>query len=474
MHQFFPPSEKPAKFLILFILATIPILFGAVHPIVQGFYTFLLLLGLGSWSIFYPANKQHLSLFKKSYIIPIILLCYLTFLSIPIPLSIVKVISPVRAESITMVNQLAGTDLAFASLSYNGTANFRHTIFLISLFLYFKALLVLLHYRNFLSMVILTLILVGTFEALYGLLQVVMPQMEVLWLPIKNFGAKGTIIYKNQYAFLLNMCWPFAFAEVDRQLQSQKANWFYFRKAHNNILKSFFQFLSFFDRYFWLYSLFSIVMMLAVIFSNSRGGILSMYIVFFLLISFSSHSLRGKFTLLLTFSIFLFTLGSQIGLNALIAKFHTIENSSLFRFGLITSSLPVFMDHWLTGVGLGSYQYLSDIYVHFSRMNILYDHVHNEYVELAIEMGLPATMLFFGYFFYNIFLHTKNILHNKRWCRQKYTSDAAVVNAAFAALSGFFFHGLIDFGWRLPTNSLYCVTLLSLLSFGIRNKNKSR
>ena len=58
--------------------------------------------------------------------------------------------------------------------------------------------------------------LVGLFEAVYGLLQATNPGMGVLWLelsPELSGGyARGTIIYRNQYASFLNLCWPMALA----------------------------------------------------------------------------------------------------------------------------------------------------------------------------------------------------------------------------------------------------------------------
>ena len=39
----------PPRLAVLFVLATVPLLFGAVHPIVQSVYVCLVLVGLGGW-----------------------------------------------------------------------------------------------------------------------------------------------------------------------------------------------------------------------------------------------------------------------------------------------------------------------------------------------------------------------------------------------------------------------------------------
>ena len=42
-------SVHPPRIAVLFVLATVPLLFGAVHPIVQSGYVCLVLAGLGGW-----------------------------------------------------------------------------------------------------------------------------------------------------------------------------------------------------------------------------------------------------------------------------------------------------------------------------------------------------------------------------------------------------------------------------------------
>jgi len=33
-------------------------------------------------------------------------------------------------------------------------------------------------------------------------------------------------------------------------------------------------------------------------------------------------------------------------------------------------------------------------------------------------------------------------------------------------------HGLVDFGWRLPANALYAVTLVALISYAIQDHGR--
>ena len=118
-------------------------------------------------------------------------------------------------------------------------------------------------------------------------------------------------------------------------------------------------------------------------------------------------------------------------------------------------------DHWLTGIGIGSYALLSPLYLKGFPTNILYDRVHNEYLELLIELGIPVASLLFGW----ILMGMLNLLAPLVF-RQKYQDverNRRVLGiAAFCGLIGFLVHGLVDFGWRLPVNLVYCATLLAI------------
>ena len=51
-------SVHPPRIAVLFVLATVPLLFGAVHPIVQSGYVCLVLAGLGGWLLLRRAEQR--------------------------------------------------------------------------------------------------------------------------------------------------------------------------------------------------------------------------------------------------------------------------------------------------------------------------------------------------------------------------------------------------------------------------------
>ncbi len=463
-----PHHKKLAQALVFFLLATIPLIFGAVHPIVQGVYTFLILVGLGGWlfSALPELPWQDVSLFWL--IVPIILIGYIALQSLPLPLPVVEFLSPARAARINMVNALAQAKLTTAAISDSGLLGVQNAIFLLSLLLYYLVLTTLLKRDGKTVLRLLYLIAgVGLLEGLYGLLQVMNPHIGILWLPITNKAAYGTIIYKNQYANLLNICWPLAlagglvFLEPLKDMAKGKS-----KKSRS---RYFFQSLSRLNLQAPAFFFAAGVMILAVVFSFSRGGILAMFIIFISLIFFLPYS--RKFTLLIALLLITFFggYGSLLGLDEVFTRFSTLDDSGLVRLQIYQASLPLLFDHWLTGIGFDSFKLLSGVYLKGFPENVLFDRVHNDYLELAIELGLPMAALFFSWLFIGILATGKKLVQKSRVIHEEGRTAMIAGCAAFCSLLGFLIHGLVDFGWRLPANALYAVTLVALISHALRD-----
>ncbi|MCG2745763.1 MAG: hypothetical protein L6271_17845, partial [Desulfobacteraceae bacterium] len=131
--------------------------------------------------------------------------------------------------------------------------------------------------------------------------------------------------------------------------------------------------------------------------------------------------------------------------------------------------LPMLFDHWLTGIGLGSFKLLSGVYLKGFPENLLFDRVHNDYIELAIEIGLPMVLLFLVWLLSGILVAGKKLVQKSRIIHEECRVSMLVGSAAFCSLIGFLIHGLVDFGWRLPANALYAVTLVALISYALKD-----
>ena len=143
-----------------------------------------------------------------------------------------------------------------------------------------------------------------------------------------------------------------------------------------------------------------------------------------------------------------------------------IQQGGENRINIWLSSLPMLQDHLWAGAGIGSYSMLSDIYLKLFPEHIIFDRAHNDYLEFAIEFGLPAALFFFSVFLLFLLLYIKKICPYTK--KQLFRIPSAIIISVVsaAALIGFIIHGTVDFGWRLPVNLLYVTTLFVLLQHG--------
>ncbi|MCI5137094.1 MAG: O-antigen ligase domain-containing protein [Candidatus Electrothrix sp. AR1] len=479
--------QKAAQYAVLFLLGTIPFLFGAVHPIVIGVYTSFIILILGGWLLLNSRHFLNSRLISAGHILFFLFILWIILSIIPIPMSWLSLLSPARASFLQAANQLAGTDIHYASPGYNSTSVIITASFLIALYFYALSLTILLKAdRSFLEKLLLTCIGVGILEAVYGLLQATNSHLGVLWLSdIRQFKgmARGTIIYKNQYAALLNMIWPLAVgvallrfkAVPQKKSASLKKNNSKRRRTKkrsatdsivNRRLRGF------------LLLFFASIIMLAVLFSQSRGGIISMVFILLILLTVLPVSAKNKFLLSGFFVLFSISYGSIIGFTSVFNRFMLIHQGGESRFNIWLSSLPMLRDHLLVGTGIDSYTLLSSIYLKQFPENVTFDRAHNDYLEFAIELGLPLALFFFCTLSVFLFLQIKKIWSYTKKKLYKLPSPTVISLVSITAIIGFIIHGTVDFGWRLPANLLYFATLFILLQHGAHfslhvTKNKS-
>ena len=287
--------QKTVQFSVLFLLTTMPVLFGAVHPVVIGAYTSFILIFIGGWLLLNSRVLPGNSLFSRRTIVLFVLIIWIICSIIPLPLSLLESISPVRAAYLQRVNQLAEMQIVRAPLAYNSSAAIMTAILLFALFLYGTALKALLAAdRSLLQKILYACIGIGLLEAVYGMLQAINPELGVLWLTdVRQFKrmARGTIIYKNQYAGAALL--HFRIRPSQSRSHRKKSKHTSKRKrsrseeeyiAGHRLRGIVFLFLASF-------------IMMAVVFSQSRGGIISMAIILVLLLVALPVSRKNKLRL---------------------------------------------------------------------------------------------------------------------------------------------------------------------------------
>ncbi len=362
-------------------------------------------------------------------------------------------LSPTRAEILSRAGALTGKTSAWESLSYLPRPALSWWVFLLSLGLFFLVVRNLCTERKTLKRVVFVMIGIGLLEAVYGLIQALVPSMGVLWVDyIQDYmgTARGTFINRNSFAAFIGMIWPLALGitlamtgrvySLKEVLASDRLN----RQA--------------------LMAMGIIVFLLALIFSRSRAGIVSGlvgFLAFSILARTGMKALALHTRVLMGGVILLLCIYTMtIGVGPIMQRFLTLGADSGSRMDIWRDSLPIINDHPL-GVGLGNYENVFQVYNQSLTSEKTVIHAHNDYLQFLIETGWIGFFAIMIGFFIFLGKSARRIRHLD-FKRDPLRFYLAV--GAFSGLISMTVHSLFDFNLQIPANCLYFVVLMAILS----------
>ena len=145
-----------------------------------------------------------------------------------------------------------------------------------------------------------------------------------------------------------------------------------------------------------------------------------------------------------------------IGIEPLLGRFENLEEQWLLEQGRTAvwrDSVPAVGDFWRTGSGLSSFRYVGAAYRSFGGQ-IFYSWAHNDYLQLAIELGLPGVLLF-------VWIAVV-VIRGTRRVRADLAGDTALLylhSGFVAAVVAIALHSFTDFSLHIPAN----LTLLAIV-----------
>jgi O-antigen ligase len=289
--------------------------------------------------------------------------------------------------------------------------------------------------------------LIGVFESLYGIFEFFSGHRQILYL--KGISAvSGTFINRNYFAGYLLMVIPLSmglFFSREAIRKGRVASW------RNRV--------SSLDGKMLLIGFGVVVMILGLLFSASRMGILSLLLSFSLISLLVRDPRREKKFSKISFLILSLALlwGVWIGLDAVISRFLNVTEDFKSRWLIWSSTFQILKTFPFFGSGLGTFSQVFPMYRSFPIRNLV-THAENDFLQLTSEVGLVGIgllVILFILFFFKAVLGIRSLPRSRS---ERYVGIGGLVGI-FALM----LHSLVERNLQIPANAFLYTFLWALV-----------
>lgn len=232
----------------------------------------------------------------------------------------------------------------------------------------------------------------------------------------------------------------------------------------------------------YLPSIAVVTMAVALIFTLSRGAVVSALVAILLLLPLLRALNRIRRSLALVGTLLVATLGygAWIGFDPFLQRVWHADYAG--RWIQTLSSLPILRSFPLLGVGLGTYQ---DIYLRYQPAaldpgHVYYTYAHNDLLQLVLELGLIGAALCLALFWRT----TQDLLGAHLLGRATCPAGAGEAEGArrndpfsvgigIGAMGGvlaLLVHSVFDFGARIAANGILAATCLGIATVALHTR----
>jgi len=374
-------------------------------------------------------------------------LLLILFQMIPLPSDIIKIISPKTfALRNSLTFDLSPLTFHLSFVPFATRIEFFKWLTLTGLFFF------LFNWkpfnRNTINHLVLIIMFVGIAESLYGMLELFSGHRYILNLDMQVSAVTGTFINRNYFAGYLLMVIPLSIG------------YFFSREAfQRSRFKGWRHRLSSLDGKTLLIAFGIILMILGLLFSASRMGIISLLLSFSLISFLFRESQRGQRFSKTTVLIFglAFLWAAWIGLDAVISRFFTVSEGFEERWRIWVDTFRIFKTFPLIGSGLGTFFHVFPMYRSF-HIRGLVTHAENDFLQLLSEVGLIGIglLLFvFAFLFFRVVLAIRSFHSGDS---KKYIGIGGLVG-----ILALMFHSLVERNIQVPANALLFAFIWALV-----------
>lgn len=305
--------------------------------------------------------------------------------------------------------------------------------------------------REALIRLFMLLLVLGVCVSAYGIFQVETGSERVLWQKKEAHEGfvTGTFMNRNHYAGFMEMVLGIHLGCFVRAL---------YKRRKKQVL---------------LLALLLVPSFAGLAKSGSRAGLI-FFISALVLLSFTLIQRAEKKVLLTLFlAVFSGAAGLLAGWGTVSLRFQDASDQFLSLEGRVAAwqnMLPMLKDYAVLGSGLGNFRWVFPMYQE-GTLAYGWFHAHQDYLELAVELGLPGFVLLISGTAYLIF----------KCLSRTESRDFSTFALAWGSLVGLFsisLHGLTDFNFAIPGQALLFFLILGgchrLLDYQKQSVSESR
>ncbi len=465
--------NKAAFIIYLICLNLSPLLFGSVHTYA---YTVISLGMLSATLLLMTKNvtknpKNHAYRFQcpstSLTFLFVSLLIFLIFQIIPLPAFIVEFLSPqvkIVGEkslpaSIAVIQDSQGKDgLALSPYYYP----VRMSIMRLAIYgLFFLSLTQLLNSQKRIELAVFLILIIGSFEAMYGLIQTYSGSGYIWWYK-KGTNLRdltGTYINRNHFAGFMGMGLLLAAsyaAAIAPRGKKDKTLYTYGGSVRHKVSRFISGQHRFNKRSLILFA--GVVMGIGLIFSASRGGMIAagggMLCMGLLFVSRKDHRRKG-FVLVILFVV-TSVYAVHIGVEYPVERFKTLYASLEQRAIYTEKTIDMFQDYRLSGIGVGNFQYAYPKYQAAEDTGTFIRYAHNDWAQYLAEAGIIGLCILLAGVSYFIYCTMR------LWRKRRDPFAVCLGVAPLAAMATIAIHSYTDFNLHIPANSLILVAIMAI------------
>ncbi|WOX04828.1 O-antigen ligase family protein [Microbulbifer pacificus] len=442
--------ERVLFYSLLTLLFWLPIPLGSHRPWAWAFMEVWVFAMMAGWLLSNLRTPRWQSLKPYWPLLAIfgVFQLWICIQQIPLPIGLLKSIAPTTAAAFLA----ADPDLTAATLSFDPNQTHVSLIKGISYWCILFLLLALIDNPKRLRTLGWVVVLTGTFQAFYGVM-LALSGSETTWVlgfP-NNTIATGGFRYKNHFGNFLVMCLCLGIGLLIASLSGSSGG--KLKDRLNNIVNMLLGGKA-------VLRLCLAMMVIGLVMSHSRMANTAFFASLsiagalgLLLIRNKSRSLTILLASLMVIDLMI--VGSWFGVDKLRQEIEETSFTKETRDEVNQYGMTLIEQHPLSGTGAGSF-YSSFPSVQGPGINGFYDLAHNDYLQFAIEYGVPAALLLGTAVLWSLY-HAFVALRTRR--------DSLMQGLAFATLMAIVAELIMlttDFHLQAPATSIYFLMMLGL------------